>query len=47
MKIIGLFVVVFSIAIINKWLGFTDMASMIGVTIGAGLYLLLNIKDTP
>lgn len=41
MKIIGLFVVVFGCALINKALGFSDIASTIGVIIGAGSYLII------
>lgn len=41
MKIIGLFIVVFSCLAINLALGFSETAQMIGVVIGAGSYILL------
>lgn len=42
MKILGLFVVVFSVVIINKLLGFSDIATTIGVVIGAGSYIMMQ-----
>jgi len=46
MKVLGLFIVVFGIALINKFLGFSDSAMMIGCVTGAGSYILLNIKES-
>lgn len=39
-KIIGLYVVVFSCALINAYLGFSDIAVMVGTVVGAGIYIL-------
>lgn len=45
MKILGLFVVVFLIAFVNKLLGSSDFSSMIGVVIGAGTYIMSSMKS--
>jgi len=40
MKVLGLFIVVFAIVLIDKALGFSQGATMVGVVIGAGTYIL-------
>ena len=45
MKIIGLFVVVFSGLLITRALGFSEMDRMTGVLIGVGVYILIQIND--
>ena len=42
MKIIGLFIVVFAGLAVSKFLGFSDMATMVGAVIGGGSYILIN-----
>lgn len=42
MKILGLFVVVFGCVAINRALGFSDMATIVGCIVGAGSYILIN-----
>jgi hypothetical protein len=44
MKILGLFVVVFSGLFISRALGYSDSAQLVGAVMGAGTYLLLQIK---
>jgi phosphate/sulfate permease len=44
MKILGLFAVVFGCLLINKLLGFSDMASIVGTIVGSGSYILLQIN---
>jgi len=45
MKVIGLFVVVFSIILIDRLLGMSDSATIVGVVVGAGVYILGNTKQ--
>lgn len=42
MRIIGLFVVVFGCFAVNRALGVSDMATIIGCVVGAGSYILIN-----
>ena len=42
MRIVGLFIVVFTCAAINKWLFSSDIASTIGMVIGAGAWIILT-----
>lgn len=44
MKILGLFAVVFAIIFVDKMLGFSDMATMVGVVVGSGSYILMNLS---
>ncbi|MEW8048924.1 MAG: hypothetical protein AB2754_15895 [Candidatus Thiodiazotropha endolucinida] len=45
MKIVGLFVVVFACAAVNKLLGFSTEAMLVGTVIGAGTYILMQIDS--
>lgn len=40
MKILGLYVVVFGCLLVNRMIGFSDEASIVGVIIGVGTYIL-------
>ena len=44
MKILGLFIVVFTVIATNRMLGFSDRSTMVGSVIGGGTYVLLNIN---
>ena len=44
MKLFGLFFIVFAIVAINKLLGFSDQAMLVGVVIGAGSYAMSQNK---
>lgn len=45
MKIIGLFVVVFSIASISRAIGGGDLSIVVGVVIGGGAYILTQMRN--
>ncbi len=44
LKIVGLFFVVVGSFTINRLIGFEEPASVIGVIVAAGSYILLNVK---
>lgn len=44
MKVIGLFIVVFACVAVNKLLGFSTEAMLVGTIIGAGIYLLTQMN---